>query len=329
MKAVVATKYGSPDVLRLKEVEKPTPKDNEVLVRIIATPATTADSMMRKGPGLVGRIFTGLRGPRTKIPGSIFAGEIEATGKDVQGFKAGDQVFGESGLDAGCYAEYKCLPEDGALADKPANMTFEEAAAVVEGALTALAFLRDKGRIQSGQRVLINGASGSVGTAAVQLAKYFGADVTGVCSTTNLEMVTSLGASTVVDYTREDFTNTGQTYDIIFDTVGKSSFSRCKGSLTPNGVYLSTFLGLPILLQTLWTSKIGSKRAIITFAGLRPPREKTKDLVLLKELIEAGKIKSVIDKCYPLEQIAEAYRYVDRGHKAGNVVITVAQTDQT
>jgi NADPH:quinone reductase-like Zn-dependent oxidoreductase len=329
MKAIVATKYGSPDVLQLKEVEKPAPKDNEVLIRICATAATTADAMMRKDPGFMGRLFTGLTGPRKKIPGSIFAGEIEAVGKDVQRFKAGDEVYGESGLDAGCYAEYICLPEDGALANKPANMTYEEAAAVVEGALTALAFLRDKGKIQSGQKVLINGASGSVGTAAVQLARYFGAEVTGVCSTTNLEMVKSLGADTVIDYTKEDFTNTGQTYDVIFDTVGKSSFSRCKGSLTPNGVYLSTFLGLPILLQTLWTSKIGSQRAIIAFAGLRPPGEKTKDLIFLKELIEARKIKPIIDRRYPLERSVEAYRYVDRGHKKGNVVITVAQTDQT
>jgi NADPH:quinone reductase-like Zn-dependent oxidoreductase len=323
MKAIVATKYGSPDVLQLKEVENPIPEDNEVLIRIYATTATTADAMMRQGPPLFGRFFTGLRRPKSPIPGAVFAGEIEAVGKDVKLFKKGDQVFGETGNDTGTYAEYKCLPDEGALVSKPANMTYDEAAAVDEGALTALPFLRDKGEIQSGQKVLINGASGAIGTAAVQLAKCFGAEVTGVCSTTNLELVTSLGADKVIDYTKEDFTKSGQTYDIIFDTVGKSSFSRCKGSLTQRGVYLNPALGLPILLQMLWTSMIGSKKAMITFAGLRSSSEKIKDLLFLKELIEAGKIKPVIDRRYPLEQIAEAHRYVDKGHKKGSVVITV------
>lgn len=329
MKAIVVTKYGPPDVLQLREVEKPTPKDNEVLIRIYATTATAADCAMRQGPPLFGRLFTGLTKPKDPIPGAEFAGEIEAVGKDVKRFKAGDQVVGSSALGAGTYAEYICLPEDGALVSRPANMTYEEAVAVVEGTLTALPFLRDQGRIQSGQKVLINGASGAVGTAAVQLAKYFGAEVTGVCSTTNVELVKSLGADTVIDYTKEDFTKGGQTYDIIFDTVGKSSFSRCKDSLTQNGVYLNPALGLPILLQTLWTSKIGSKRAIITFTGMRPASEKTKDLLFLKELMEEGKLKPVIDRRYPLEQIAEAHRYVETGHKKGNVVVTVEHSDKT
>jgi len=322
MKAVVCTKYGPPDVLQLKEVDKPVPKDNEVLVRIYATTVTRAGCAFIKGDPLISRFFsvdgfhlTGLMRPINPRPGVELAGEIEAVGKDVKLFKKGDQVFGEC---LGAYAEYICLPEEGVLAIKPANMTYEEAAAVCDGVLTALPYLRDKGNIQSGQKVLIYGASGSIGTAAVQLAKYFGAEVTGVCSTTNLEMVKSLGADKVIDYTKEDFTKTGQTYDIIFDTVSKSSFSRCKSSLKQRGVYLKTFPTLANL-----TSKIGSKRAMFAAVGMRPSSEKTKDLIFVKELIEAGKIRSVIDRRYPLEQIAEAHRYVDKGHKKGNVVITV------
>ena len=308
---------------RLEEVEKPTPKDNEVLISVCATTVTAAHGMMRKGLPLIGRLFTGLTRPRNPIPGTELAGEIEAVGKDVKLFKEGDQVFGETGVEGGCYAEYICLPEGEPLAIKPANLTYGEAAAVLDGASTALHFLRDKGNIQSGQNVLVNGASGSVGTSAVQLARYFGAEVTGVCSTTNLELVESLGADKVIDYTREDFTRTGQTYDIILDAVGKSSFSRCKGSLKPRGVYLSTVPTLAIYPQMLWTSMIGSKRAVIAAAGLRPASEKTKGLVFLKGLLEAGEIEPVIDRRYPLERTAEAHRYVDQGHKKGNVVIAV------
>jgi len=316
MKAIVYTKFGPPEVLQLKEVEKPNPKANEVLIKIVATTVVKEDPDMRASPG-----FNGFLKPRHPILGQELAGEVEATGRDVTRFKRGDQVFG---LDMfGAYAEYKCMPENGALAIKPANISYEDAASIPNGALTALPFLRDKGKIRSGQTVLIYGASGSVGAAAVQLAKYYGAKVTGVCSTTNLEWVKSLGADQVIDYTRENFTENGQTYDIIFDTVGKRSFSECKGSLTDEGIYLATVPSPVMMLQALWPAKSSSKKVKFATTGLRPAREKIKDLIFLTELIEAGKIKPVIDRCYPLEQIAEAHRYVEKGHKKGNVVITV------
>ncbi|MFC2046453.1 NAD(P)-dependent alcohol dehydrogenase [Chloroflexota bacterium] len=323
-KAIVYTEYGPPDVLQLKEVEKPSPKEDEVLIRVYATtvgaPEVNARDFVFVAPGFrpFSRLIFGLGKPKRPILGSELAGEIEAVGRDVQLFKEGDQVFGSAGMSSGAYAEYVCLPEEAVLAIKPANMSYEEAAAVPNGALTALFFLRDKGNIQSGQKVLINGASGSVGTFAVQLAKYFGAEVTGVCSTTNLEMVKSLGADKVIDYTKEDFTLSGETYDLIYDTVGKTSFSGCKSSLRQQGTYLAGTGGPSVFLEMLWTSMQGSKRMIAAV-----PSQSKEGLTFLKELMEAGKVRPVIDSRYPLEQIAEAHRYVDKGHKKGNVVITV------
>jgi NADPH:quinone reductase-like Zn-dependent oxidoreductase len=326
MKAIVYERYGPPDVLQLKEVEKPTPKDNEVLIRIHATTVTTGDVNARgfafvpPGFGLLARLMLGLRKPRKPILGTELAGEIEVVGKDVSKFKVGDQVFAFSGLHMGCYAEYRCMPEDGVVALKPPNLTYDEAAALSFGGTTALGFFRS-GKVQSGESVLVIGASGGVGTAAVQLARHFGAEVTGVCSTANVELVRSLGADQVIDYTKEDFTQGGETYDVIVDTVvGKTSFARCRDSLKPNGRYLPVAGGMREMMQMLWTSMIGSKKVI----AAAPPAERAEDLRFLAELAQAGKFRPVVDRRYPFEQIAEAHRYVDTGRKKGNVVIPVA-----
>jgi 2-desacetyl-2-hydroxyethyl bacteriochlorophyllide A dehydrogenase len=336
MKAIVYTEYGPPEVLQLKEVEEPTPKDNEVLIRVSATPVAFGDIKARNFtfsprefwlPLLlypIARVQFGFRRPKKQILGSEFAGEIDSVGKEVTRFRKGDQVFGYVGPSFGANAEYMTMPEDGVLAIKPVNMTFEEAAAVPFNAITALVFIRDTGSIQSGEKILINGASGGIGQYAVQLAKHYGAEVTGVCSTTKTEFVKSLGADHVIDYTKEDFTKNGQTYDVIFDTARVTSFSRCKSSLKRNGRYLLAVFKTRELLQMLWTSMAGGKKVICALAPT-----KREDLVTLKELIEAGEIKSVIDKSFPLEQTAEAHRYVESGQKKGNVVITVEHSSKT
>lgn len=318
MKAIVYTKFGPPEVLHLKEVEKPTPKAHEVLIKIHATTVVKEDPDMRASPGA-----NGLLKPRHPILGQELAGDVAAVGSQVTRFQPGDPVYGMGFF--GAYAEYTCLPEDGALARKPANLSYAEAAGIPNGALTALPFLRDKGKIQPDQSVLIYGASGSVGTAAVQLARCFGAEVTGVCSTANLEWVRSLGAEWVIDYTQEDFARSGKRYDIIFDTVGKCSYASCKGSLADEGIFLTTVPTPAAMLQVIWPARAGGGRVKFVAAGLRPAREKNKDLAFLTELIEAGQLKAAIDRVYPLEQIVEAHRYVAQGHKKGNVVITVAE----
>jgi len=329
MKAFVYEKYGSPEVLQLKEVEKPIPKANEALIKTYATTVTATDCTFRKGEPKFSRLFTGITKPKNKTLGSEFAGKIESVGKEVKLFKEGDEVIGTT-PGYGSYSEYICLPvEKSTLAKITADKSYEDAIACCDGFLTALPFLRDKGKIQKGQSVLIIGASGSVGSAAVQLAKYFGAEVTGVCSTSSVDLVRSIGAENVIDYTKDDFMKTGKTYDIIFDLVGKATFSQCKNSLKQNGIFLQAAITLSIFPSVLWTSIFSNKKAMIMATGLRPPAERTKDLNFISELLGKGKIKPVIDRKYPFEQIAEAHRYVDTGHKKGNVVITLGNIINT
>jgi len=334
MKAIIWTKYGPPDVLKLMEVEKPEPKANEVLIRIHAATAFAGDVEMRnlKFPIYLSvplRLFVGLVRPkRIVILGQELAGEIESVGKDVKRFEIGDQVFGSTGFRMGAYAEYICLPEEpgemaGPLAIKPVNMSFDEAAAVPVGGLEALHFLR-KGNIQKGEKVLINGAGGSIGTFGVQIAKLFGAEVTGVDRTEKLEMMRSIGADHVIDYTQEDFTKNGETYDVIFDVIGKSSFSKSMLSLKKNGRYLIANPKLSTRFQGRWASREGNKKVIIETAT-----QKLEDLIYLKELIEAGKLRTIIDKRFPLEQVAEAHKYVETGLKKGHVVISVMSSGKT
>jgi NADPH:quinone reductase-like Zn-dependent oxidoreductase len=325
MKAAVFAEYGPPNVVQIKDVEKPVPKDNEVLVRIHASTICAADYRIRKADPFLVRFMIGLRRPKIHILGMEFAGTIESVGQAVTRFAAGDQVFGATGFKFGAHAEYACLPEDGTLAIKPVNMTLEQAAAVLFGGFTALHFLR-KAKIQAGQKVLIYGASGSVGVFAVQLAKHFGAHVTALCSTANLDLVKSLGADQVVDYTREDFSRAGRVYDMVFDTVGYSGFSRSLTSLKRGGFYvrgggsgrLLSMLG--DILRGMWISITGAAKIVGGVA-----RGDAADVSFLKQLIEAGEIRTVIDRRYSLDQIAEAHRYAEAGHKKGHVVIVIEQ----
>ncbi|MBN2003671.1 MAG: NAD(P)-dependent alcohol dehydrogenase [Anaerolineae bacterium] len=332
MKAIVFTEYGPPDVLHLKDIPKPIPKENEILVRVYATPVNYGDLTARNFANLTTKQFNmpaplffparmafGWNKPKTNVLGSELAGQVAAVGAAVTKFKPGDQVFAYVGMKMGAYAEYLCIPETGMVALKPANLTYTEAATLPYGAIMASSLLR-KVDLQPGQKVLINGASGGIGSMAVQLAKHLGAEVTGVCGTPRLDFVRSLGADEVIDYTQEDFTQNGETYDLIFDILGKGSFARLRQSLTPNGVYLLASYKMKAVFQMLWTAVIRSRQKVIcAFA-----EEKVKDLVSVKELAEAGQIKAIIDRCFPLEQAAEAHRYVEAGGKMGYVVIIIA-----
>jgi len=316
MKAVVCDRYGPPEVLRIEDIERPVPAPDEVLIRIRATTVNRSDTETRQGSPAVARLLTGLRRPRHRVLGTELAGEVEAVGSAVTEFKPGDAVFGVRAWKFGAHAEFVCMRESAALAPKPADMSFEEAAAVCDGVILALMGLRPAD-VRKGRSILVYGASGSIGTAAVQLSRYFGADVTAVCGTKNLDLVRSLGAEQVIDYTREDFTTNGQAYDVIFDAVGKHSFGRCRDSLNPGGIYLATD-GLHNLLLAQWT-RFGDKKVIFPI----PPRYTKQDVLFLKGLLEAGQYRPVIDRRYPLAEVVEASRYVDTEQKTGNVVLTV------
>ncbi|MFK7925994.1 MAG: NAD(P)-dependent alcohol dehydrogenase [Bacteroidia bacterium] len=321
MKAVVCTKYGGPEVLQVQEVAKPIPKENEVLVRIHASTVTAADTFMREGTPYVGRLMLGLLKPKNPVTGTGFSGVVEAVGTAVTTFKPGDKVFGESIFGYGTNAEYSCVSEEGVIARLPENVSFEETASICDGPMTSLNLMRNLANIQAGQEVMIIGASGALGTAAVQLAKHFGARVTGVCSGANAALVKSLGADEVIDYRKEDFRENGKSYDIIYDTVGKSSFPKAKRSLKKEGIYLSPVLGLPLLWHLLWTSLFGSKKVKFGATGMKPVPELRVLLQELREMLAAGKLKTVIDRRYKMSEIAEAHRYVDTGHKKGNLVL--------
>jgi NADPH:quinone reductase-like Zn-dependent oxidoreductase len=324
MKAVVYDRYGPPDVLRLEDVERPIPKEDEVLVKIRATTVTRSDIHTREAnrrsglvPYFLSRLVFGLRRPRQRILGREFAGEVGAVGAAVSDFAVGDHVFGLTGFRFGAHAEFISVPARARIEHMPAGMSFEEAAPICDGALNALMCLK-QADLRAGRRILIYGASGAIGTAGVQLAKFFGADVTAVTSTKNLELVRSLGANRVIDYTKEDFTKNGQTYNVIFDAVGKHSFRRCRGSMEPGGIYLPTD-GPANLMWALMPSRKGAKRVVFQI----PPRQPKEDVRFLKKLIEEGKYRPVIDRCYPLEDVIEATRYVETERKTGNVVLTV------
>jgi len=317
MKAAVYTQYGSPEVLQLKEVAKPSPKVNEILLRIKATAVNSGDVRLRKADPFAVRFVFGLLKPKINILGSVFSGEVEGVGKDVRLFKVGDQVFGHTNMSFGAYAEYICLPENGSLALKPDNISHDEAAAIPFGGVTALHFIR-KAMIKPNQKVLVAGASGAVGTAAVQLAKSYGAIVTGVCSTANIDLVKSIGADKVIDYTKEDFMQNGETYDLIFDSVNSIPVAGALKSIVNNGIMILSAAGMSEMLQGFWISKTSSKKVLTGVIS-----HTSADIIFLKELIETGKFTPVIDRTYSLEQIAEAHAYVEKGHKKGSVIISI------
>jgi NADPH:quinone reductase-like Zn-dependent oxidoreductase len=319
MKAAVCAAYGPPEVVRQADVDTPVPGPNQILVRVHAATVTAADRAFRSGTPRFARLVTGLRRPKKSVLGTEFAGEVSATGEAVTRYTVGDKVFGATDLGLGAHAEYVCVKEDGALAALPTGLDYAEAATLVDG--TALVFLRDHAKLHSGQSILINGASGSVGVHAVQLARHFGADITAVCSGAGAELVARLGADRVIDYTRTDFTKEGRTYDVIFDVVGASSYGRCRRLLKPGGRYLTTVPSPAIMVQAPWTAVAGSRRAVIAFTGLRPVEAKVKDLALVRELVEAGRIVPVVDQTVPLTRVADAYRHLDRQGKRGTTVL--------
>lgn len=326
MKAVVQDEYGSLDLLRLEEVARPTPADGELLIRVHATAVTLSETITRKGRPLMARFFTGLLRPRQPILGSEFSGEVEVVGRDVTRFEVGDEVLGTTGSASGCFAEFVCVPEDGLLAIKPPSTTFAEAASVC-GGLAAWNFLRSKADVQAGQEVLVNGASGTIGTAAIQLAKNFGAHVTAVCGPGEAELVEALGADVVIDDTREDFTKNREAYDVIFDAESSSSYRRCRAALAEGGMYLRTFPGPAILLEMLLTSRFGRTRAIVSATGLMPISKRRAFLDEITKLVETGKMRTVIDRCFPLERLADAYRRAERGAQRGTVIVTMGHAD--
>ena len=322
MKAAVHRRYGPPEVVTVTDAPTPVPRDDEVLVRIRAATVGVVDSLARQGTPRYARLHFGVRRPRFPVD---FAGVIEAAGASVTRFAVGDEVFGTTAPRFGAHAQYARMSERAALEPKPAGLSFAEAAALADG--TALCFLRDKANLRCGQTILVNGASGAVGTTAVQLARHFGATVTGVCGGASASLVRGLGASTVIDYTLDDFTRAGHAYDVIFDVAGKSSFARCRAALTSSGIYLTTAPSPAILVQMPWTARFGTKKAVVAFTGLRPPDAKRADLRQVAELAAASALTAVIDECYPLERIADAYRHVDAGHKKGNVIVTMTDSD--
>lgn len=323
MKAVIAERYGNPEVLQIKNVEKPTPKSNEVLIRIQATSITAASTSMREGTPYFGRLFIGLTKPNIKTPGTDLSGVIETVGSEVTNFKPGDKVMAETGLNCGAYAEYICLASDELIVIRPENVSPEEATGILDGAGTALAFFTDQVVIKKGQKVLINGASGSIGTAAIQLAKQFGAEVTGVCSTKNKALVRDLGADNVLDYTKNEFEESSETFDVIFDTVGKLSYMKTKKNLNEKGVFLTPVLSFSSLLNMLFVSPFTNKKLKFAATGIRKNEQRMRDLLKIRDMLASKRISTIIDRVYPLDQIKEAHTYVDSGRKRGNVILSI------